>query len=186
MDEDGLNPRMTLHSPRERGDFRKIGTRPDDIKDFQALTHTLVESDGENGITVPLILWFPASPIRNPSQNRIPAASQPLVVSASTYKIRIGNDAASVLSRQGERFINECEQFFTQCQVEAGDSWFANRATPDSPRSNSLAKVAAHAAAPAIHAEKPKTRPRIGTKKPVRSIDAAITARQIARASETD
>jgi hypothetical protein len=47
MDEDGLNLRMALHFPHERSYFRKIGTRPDDIKDFQALAHGFVESDGE-------------------------------------------------------------------------------------------------------------------------------------------
>jgi hypothetical protein len=47
VDEDGLNLRMALHFPHERSYFRKIGTRPDYIKDFQALAHVFVDFDGE-------------------------------------------------------------------------------------------------------------------------------------------
>jgi hypothetical protein len=46
MDKDRLNLRMALHFPYEWCDLRKIGTRPHDIDDFQALAHVFVESDG--------------------------------------------------------------------------------------------------------------------------------------------
>ena len=47
MEEDGFDIRVALHFPYERSDFRKIGTRSYDIKDFQALAHPLMEPDGE-------------------------------------------------------------------------------------------------------------------------------------------
>src|SRR6266436_6655722 len=53
VDEYGLNLRMAPHFPHKRSDFRKIRTRPNYIKDFQALTHALVESDGENQYNSP-------------------------------------------------------------------------------------------------------------------------------------
>ena len=47
MDKDRLNLRAALHFAHERCDLREIGTRPDDINDFQALAQAFVESDGE-------------------------------------------------------------------------------------------------------------------------------------------
>jgi len=44
MNEDGFDFRMALHLTHERGDFRKVGTRTDDIQDFQSLGHGVLVS----------------------------------------------------------------------------------------------------------------------------------------------
>ena len=39
--QDSFDLRMPLHLVHQGSDFRKVGTRSDDIQDFQALTHGL-------------------------------------------------------------------------------------------------------------------------------------------------
>ncbi len=52
VNEDGLDFRVALHLMHERRNFRKVGARPYDIHDFQALAHEAFASDDRSQYSI--------------------------------------------------------------------------------------------------------------------------------------